>query len=117
MIVKLTLIAFALACGGAYAQAPAPQGSATRPPAEINPNKSGGVAQQRAGAKNDAQTGNTSAMGAGAMDVNGDGMISKKEWDTYHGKMWRGMKANKQGMVPWGDVQSGMAAGQGGTPK
>jgi hypothetical protein len=116
MLAKLTVIALTLACGSVFAQAP--QGSPTRPPEEINPNKSGGIAQQRAAAKTDARTGgNTAAMGAASMDTNRDGMVSKKEWDRYHGTMWRGMKANKQGMVPWADVQSGLAAGQGGTPK
>lgn len=112
MRLSLILIGTALACGTVLAQAP--QGTLARPAAEANPNASGGIAQARGELNKDVRTG---TLGAASMDLNGDGMISKKEWDTYHARMWRSMKADKRGLVPWADVQSGMAAGQGGTPK
>ncbi|MEJ5992162.1 hypothetical protein WG902_19325 [Ramlibacter sp. PS3R-8] len=111
--------AAAIACGAVLAQAPA---GTTRPANQLDPNASGGKAQANAAVKNDARTGgNSASAGTTAnqtmtMDVNGDGMISRQEWDTYHGKTWSTMKPNKQGMVPWADVQAGMG-GQGGTPK
>lgn len=126
MISKLTLATLALACGSAFAQAPA--GTLARPAQEANPNASGGAAQARAGARNDAQV-----MGDhSAMDANKDGMVSQKEWNTYQNNMWRSMKADKSGHVPWADVNTRMmgggaggpvgkggqtGAGQGGTPK
>jgi hypothetical protein len=118
------LLLAGFACGAAFAQTPMPSPSGNaRPPAETNPNASGGVAQARAGAKTDAKVamgGDTAMMGNKAMDTNGDGMISQKEWNAYHGGMWKKMKANKQGMVPWSDVDTSMRGqfgGQGGTPK
>jgi hypothetical protein len=123
MKVTLTLIAAALACGAAFAQAPA---GTARPSQEANPNASGGAAQAAGGAKVDARAGTgmggagsaTATMGASPMDVNGDGMISRKEWDAYHGKRWGSMKPNKQGMVPWADVDASMRnPAYGGTPK
>lgn len=121
------LFAVAMACGAVLAQAPA---GTTRPPQELNPNSSGGQAQTKGAMNNDAKTGGmsasagttadqTTAMGNNRMDRNNDGMISRAEWNAYHGKAWSSMKPNKQGMVPWTDVQSGMgaSAGQGGTPK
>ena len=116
--------AAAIACGAVLAQAPA---GTTRPANQLDPNASGGQAQTKAAVNNDAKTGGmsasagttanqTTAMGNKGMDMNGDGMISRKEWDAHHGKMWGTMKPNKQGMVPWSDVQAGMG-GQAGTPK
>lgn len=119
------LFAVAMACGAVLAQAPA---GTTRPPQELNPNSSGGQAQTKGAMNNDAKTGGMSAsagttagqtttsMGNKGMDLNGDGMISRTEWNAYHGKSWSSMKPNKQGMVPWADVQATMG-GQGGTPK
>lgn len=108
MIRNFTLAALALACGAAFAQAPA--GTLPRPAQESNPNASGGVAQARAGARNDAQV-----MGDhSAMDANRDGMVSQKEWNTYYNDMWRSMKADKSGHVPWADVNTRMMGGAGG---
>ena len=116
--------AIAMACGAVLAQAPA---GTTRPAEELNPNASGGKAQTQGAINNDAKTGGmtasagttagqtTASMGNSGMDLNGDGMISRNEWDAYHGRMWGSMKPNQQGMVSWADVQAGM--GQGGTPK
>ncbi|MCE3271303.1 MAG: hypothetical protein K0S57_1700 [Ramlibacter sp.] len=118
------LFAVAMACGAVLAQAPS---GTTRPPQELNPNSSGGQAQTKGAMNNDAKTGGmsasagttagqTTAMGNKGMDLNGDGMISRTEWNAYHGKSWSSMKPNKQGMVPWADVQTTMGI-QGGTPK
>ena len=109
--------ALALAGGAVFAQAPA---GVTKPPQETNPNASGGKAQAKGemnaetkGAKagTQATAGATATMGNKAMDTNGDGFISRKEWDSYHGTMWGGFKPNKQGMVPWADVDAKLKGG------
>jgi hypothetical protein len=118
MKTTLILAAVARACGAAFAQAPA--GVVKNPSQEANPNASGGKAQVKgemnAQAKGKdagmgASAGTTATMGHKGMDLNGDGMISRKEWDAYHGKAWGSMKANKQGMVPWTDVEASMKGG------
>ena len=38
---------------------------------------------------------NVEARDLRAMDTNGDGMISRKEYDAYHSAMWKQMKAKK----------------------
>ena len=48
-----------------------------------------------------------------AMDTNGDGMISRKEYDAYHAVMWKGMKHHR-GMVSEVDVQTRLKQGLGG---
>ena len=48
-----------------------------------------------------------------AMDTNGDGMISRKEYDAYHGGMWKKMKA-KNGMVPQADMDAMLKQGGSG---
>jgi hypothetical protein len=45
-----------------------------------------------------------------AMDTNGDGMISRKEYDAYHGGMWKKMKA-KNNMVPQADMDAMLKQG------
>ena len=81
------------------------------PSEKINPSASGGAAAARAEMKVDARMHNTAMAG---MDANGDGMVSKREWDRYHSSMWGKMKMkSKNGMVPMTDIE-GM---QGGTPK
>jgi hypothetical protein len=116
----IVTLAAALACGTAFAQAPA--GTVARPSNQQNPNASGGQPQakgevnaQAKGKDSGATTTASATMGHKAMDANGDGFVTRKEWDTYHGKMWSGMKGEKRG-VPWATVESGMM-GQGGTPK
>lgn len=91
---------------GTTAQRPAagvvPQG--TTPPAQLNPMASGGAAAA------------TAEMGANAriMDANGDGMISRQEWDRHHGDMWMGMSARyPDGNVPMTEVDKRLR----GTPK
>ena len=48
-----------------------------------------------------------------AMDTNGDGMISRKEYDDYHAKMWKGMKPGRAG-VPGSDAVMMLKQGLGG---
>lgn len=119
----LILAAAALACTAAFAQAP--PGVVTRPSQETNPTASGGAPAAKAEAKVDAKKaampmaagaampmaagGSTASMGMKAMDTNGDGMISKKEWDSYHSGMWSRMKS-KKGMMPMAEVEAIMKA-------
>lgn len=58
------------------------------PVAEINPSASGG----KAAAKADAR------VNARLMDTNGDGMVSRQEWDTYHANAWNSMKPSNAGV-------------------
>jgi hypothetical protein len=109
---KLSLIVAALACGSALAQAPA--GTLERPAHQQDPTMSGGVAQQRGETRNDARTG--MGMDHSAMDANKDGMVSQKEWNSYHGNMWRSMNADKKGMVSWNDVNTRMMGNAQGGP-
>ena len=133
---KLFIVLAALACSTAFAQAP--PGTVARPSQEANPNASGGAPSSKAQTKVDAKkgmAGDSSAMpmagGAGsmpmaagggmgmgmgmdmkAMDTNGDGMISKKEWDSYHSMMWNKMKPKmKKGMMSMSDMESMMKGG------
>ena len=119
----LILAAAALACTAAFAQAP--PGVVTRPSQETNPTASGGTPAAKADMKVDAKKaampmaagaalpmaagGSTASMGMKAMDTNGDGMISKKEWDSYHSGMWSRMKS-KKGMMPMAEVEAFMKA-------
>lgn len=78
--------------------------------AQISPSASGGTPAAKAEMKVDAKLNNT-AMNS--MDANGDGMVSKREWDRHHASMWGHMKTkSKNGMVPMSDVEMMM-----GTPK
>ncbi len=110
-----------VACATAFAQAPA--GVVPRPSGEANPTASGGAAAAKAEMKTQAKTGamplasgmgSTSStemgMGMKGMDANGDGMISKKEWQAHHNMMWSKMKT-KNGMVPMADIEAMMKAG------
>ena len=130
---QLILAAAALLCTASFAQAP--PGVVARPSQEANPTASpaaspaakaemkvdakkgampmgampmgaGGTMPMGAGASNSG----TAAMGMKAMDTNGDGMISKKEWDAYHSSMWSRMKS-KKGMMPMADVEAMMKGG------
>jgi hypothetical protein len=44
------------------------------------------------------------------MDTNGDGMISRREYDQYHAMMWRRMKTTN-GMIPMADMQDALRGG------
>ncbi len=75
--------------------------------AQINPSASGGTPAARADMKVEART---NAYATGSMDTNGDGMVSKREWDRYHSGMWGKMKT-KNGMVPMADMEAQMKSG------
>lgn len=91
----------ALACATAFAQAPT--GVNPRPAAEADATKSGGKAADKAEMKTDAKK----AAGMKAMDTNGDGMVSKAEWDAYHAGTW-GKFNHKNGMVSMMDIEKTM---------
>ena len=73
------------------------------PTPQINPSASGGMPQAKADMKVNART-------TGSMDTNGDGMVSKREWDRHHSGMWGQMKP-KNGMMPMAEVEAMMKAG------
>jgi hypothetical protein len=138
----------ALACGAAFAQAPA--GVVAKPSAESSPNAAPGTPAAKAEMKVDTKKANGSTLSApnpvagmgGAapsekinpsasggspaakaemkvdtrksgqmtMDANGDGMISKREWDRYHSGMWGKMKT-KNGMMSMADMEAQMKSG------
>ena len=128
----------ALSVGTTFAQAP--PGTLSRPSQETNPTAAGGAPAAKAQMKVDekkgmtpmaggaapmaagsmpmaAGTSGTMGMGMGmgmmkSMDTNGDGMISKKEWDSHHSAMWGKMKPKmKKGMVPMSDMEAMMKGG------
>lgn len=116
---KLLLItAMALAAGTAFAQAPA--GTLSKPPAESNPTDASGKAGAKAQMKVDAKTSATPTAGDAAMkgaamqtmDTNGDGMISRREYDRYHSMMWKKMNPTKN-MVPKADYDAMIKGGPG----
>jgi hypothetical protein len=109
---SLLVALLALSCGAAFAQAPA--GTTPRPAQETSPTAAGGAPAAKAETKTEAKKGESAAaMGAGAgaksMDADSDGMVSKKEWDTYHSAMWK--KMNKGGKVSMADVEAMMKGG------
>ena len=77
------------------------------PTQQVNPSASGGMPQAKADMKVNART---NASATGSMDTNGDGMVSKREWDRYHSGMWGKMKS-KNGMMPMAEVEAMMKAG------
>ena len=119
----LMTTALALACVAAFAQTPAnpakaveqgavPTAPKTAAAAEAkvdarkaaNPGADGTMVKQTpvtgevpAGSKTAANKAemNVEARDLRAMDTNGDGMISRKEYDAYHSAMWKQMKAKK----------------------
>jgi len=104
----------AISCGAAFAQAPA--GTVKTPSQETNPQAAGGKSATKAEEKTEAKKGETSTMGATsggmgakAMDADGDGMITKKEFDNYYAGMWK--KVNKNGKVSTADMDAMMKGG------
>jgi hypothetical protein len=95
----------ALGCGAAFAQAP----QSTAP--ETKPEAAGGKAAAKAEGKTEAKKGETSTMGAGPtkMDANGDGSVTKAEWDAYNSAVWK--KMNKGGKVSTADMDAMMKGG------
>ena len=123
-----------MSVGTTFAQAP--PGTLSRPSQETNPTAAGGAPAAKAQMKVDEKKGMTpmaggaapmaagsmpmaagtsSTMGMGmmkSMDTNGDGMISKKEWDSHYSAMWGKMKPKmKKGMVPMTDMEAMMKGG------
>ncbi|MEO5658345.1 MAG: hypothetical protein ABIQ90_00920 [Polaromonas sp.] len=124
---SIFLATCALACSAALAQAPAspadpaspaakeampPAGTKIKPGADM-PMGAGGPGM---GMEKGKGMGMEKGMGMGmdmdmkAMDANGDGMISKKEFDSHHQAMWKKMKS-KNGMVPIADMEAMMQGG------
>ena len=110
----LTAIAV-LVSSAAFAQAAG--GTATKE--EISGKKD--TTEQKAGDKAqmkvDAKKGMTPAPMANAntpammaMDTNGDGMISRREYDAHHAAMWKSMKHTK-GMVMQSDMDKMLKGG------
>ena len=123
----VTSAAFAQAAPGtapaaAGAASPGSVGTGTATKEDITGKKS--TTEQRtsdkAQMKVDAKTGmsqapmanaNTPAMMA--MDTNGDGMISRREYDAHHAAMWKSMKHTK-GMVSQADMDIVLKGGPAG---
>ena len=122
MIKQSTFLAtLALACSSAFAQAPASPASPTNPASPTSPAATDAMPPAGAGMKpGGAMGGGGPGMGMGAhmgmgmdmkaMDANGDGMISKKEFDSHHAVMWKKMKS-KNGMVSIADMETMMQGG------
>jgi len=112
---SLLVALLALCCGTAFAQAP--PGTVQRPSQETNPTAAGGApaakAEEKTEAKKSEMPAAGSTMGAAGtgmkMDADGDGMVTKREWDSYHSAMWR--KMNKGGKASMADVEAMMKGG------
>lgn len=120
MKTTITAIAFTLCCGmAAFAQtpgAPPAQGkdrsAIPSMPAEkdqTGPGTRMGGMRQGPGMMG---AGRPAGMGMGlykGMDANGDGVISKEEWDAHHARMWKRMSRN--GSISVQDMQKAMEEG------
>ncbi len=112
--VLLTAIA-ALVTSAAFAQAaPGAAAGGTATKEEISGQKSkaeqsvGNKAQAKVEARKDmnvAAVANADGSKMMVMDTNGDGMISRREYNAYHLAMWKSMKQSK-GMVSQGDMDT-----------
>jgi hypothetical protein len=58
------------------------------PVAEINPNASGGKPARRASMR----------VNTKLMDTNGDGVVSREEWDAYHANAWKNLNPSAAGV-------------------
>ena len=67
---------------------PAKGDGRSAPVAEINPSAAGGKAAANADAR----------VNARLMDTNGDGMVSRQEWDVYHTNAWNRMQPGGTGV-------------------
>ena len=138
----LTSAAVALACSAALAQAPANPAKAVEQGAVPTAPKTAAAAEAKVDARKAANPGadgtmvkQTPVTGEGpvgsktaankaamnvekrdikAMDANGDGMISRKEYDDYHAKLWKRMKKSGPGGVPESDALMMLKQGLGG---
>lgn len=107
----------ALVCSTSFAQATSPGiagagGMSTATKEEVTGDKSQTqkVTGDRAQMKVDTRKANTpmadtSMPSIMAMDTNGDGMISRREYDAYHAALWKSMKQTK-GMVSKADMDA-----------
>ena len=122
---SIFLATCALACSAALAQAPAspaspsspaatdsmpPAGAGMKPGADM-PMGAGGPGKGKGMGMGMGMGGMHMGMDMKAMDTNGDGMISKKEFDSYHEAMWKKMKS-KNGMVSIADMEAFMQGSQ-----
>jgi hypothetical protein len=109
----LVAAAVALVCSAGFAQAPASGGMSSATAGEVKTQKdpAGDKAHMKVEAKKAAMP-----MGAGssdmmtAMDTNGDGMISRAEWDAYHTTRWSKMKLTN-GMANQASLDAMMKGG------
>ena len=112
----------ALVCSAGFAQAPAAGAAAagstaTKEGLTGEPSKGQQTARDKAQMRVDAKKGNMPMNATGGhtmmeMDANGDGMISRREYDNYHNAMWKSMKQSK-GMVSKGDMDLILKGGPG----
>ena len=96
---------------GSTLSAPSPVAGMGGAPAtaQINPSASGGTPQAKGEMKADAKMQKSGMMN---IDSNGDGMVSKREYDAYHSGNWGKMKMKmKNGMVPMSDMDAMMKSG------
>jgi hypothetical protein len=129
---SIFVAACAVACSAVFAQAPTSPASPTSPSSPTNPASPTSPASKEAmpagtglkhgdamnagGAGMDMGKGNKGGMGmhmgmdTKSIDTNGDGMISKKEFDSHHEAMWKKMKS-KNGMVSIADMEAMMMQG------
>ena len=82
------------------------------------PSKGQQTARDNAQMRVDAKKGNMPMNATGGhtmmdMDTNGDGMISRREYDNYHNAMWKSMKQSK-GLVARSDMDLMMKGGPAG---
>ena len=129
----LVSVSMAIACAGAFAQnkavdSPQPANSAktdaaldmkadkraaNKPNASVNTSAVASNPEAKAAQMNDddralqAKVDARNAKMVAAMDTNGDGMISRAEWDAYHGKTWKGMKQSN-GIVRREDMDTAL---------
>ena len=101
----LMATAVALVCGATFAQS-----NATKAEIVPQPTSKAGMAAE---AKVEARKAGMNHQGGGAMvamDANGDGMISQKEYNAYHGTMWKRMKYTR-GMVTQAEMDRVLKGG------
>jgi len=102
LINSLLAALLAMSYGAAFAQNPTPQDS----------NTAAADGKSAANAETKTESSKTSKMGTGPakMDADGDGTVTKAEWDAYHSAMWD--KLNQGGKVSSADAE---AMTKGGT--
>ncbi len=104
---SLILATLAMATASAFAQAPS--GTLARPPHQVDSAQSGGPSAGKGEARKDQRTHAGMDMSVKAMDANGDGKVSKQEYDDYHRKFWSQMQP-RDGMVSMDEMKNSMEA-------